>query len=128
VSEENVELVHRMIAAYNRGDYAAATERLHPDIELVPPGDQPPYRGIDQVREWMEPDAFSRQDTEAREVTVIDHGLLVHQHTAAKGAGSGIELEFDSWSLWSFDDAGLITRVVYFLDRNQALAAAGLSE
>ena len=35
-------------------------------------------------------------------------------------------MDFDAWFIWSFDDAGLVTRVEVFLDRDSALEAAGL--
>jgi ketosteroid isomerase-like protein len=126
MSEEKIELLRRLMDAYNRGDYIAATERVHPDVELVTPIRR--VIGIERLREWMKPDAFAKQKGELREVTVVDDGLLVHSHVSATGAGSGIDMEIDAWSIWSFDDAGLITRVVYFLDREQAVKAAGLSE
>ena len=127
--EERVKLLRRWIDAYNRGDYITATEGAHPDIELVPPGDQPPYRGIEQLRDWMKPDAFSKQSTEAGEFRAVDDDrVLVLQHTWVTGASTGIEMDFDAWFIWSFDDAGLVTRVEVFLDRDSALEAAGLSE
>ena len=128
MSEENVELLRRLIDAYNRGDYVAASERAHPDVEMIPPGDQPPYRGVKQLRDWMKPDAFAKQRTEGREFTEVGNRVLMRQHTWITGASSGIEMDFDNWSLWSFDDDGLITRVEFFLDRQAALEAAGLSE
>jgi hypothetical protein len=48
----------------------------------------------------------------------------------ARGASSGIELELVSWSVWTFDDDGLMTRIEIYLDReaDRAREAAGLSD
>jgi ketosteroid isomerase-like protein len=128
MSQENVEIVRQMFDAYNRGDYDAAAKLAHPDVEMVPPGDQSPYRGRDALRNWMEPNAFSKQTAEAREITAVGDRILVQAHSWLTGASSGIELEVDFWSVWWFDDAGLVTRSEIFLDRKPALEAAGLSE
>jgi ketosteroid isomerase-like protein len=128
MSQKRVELLRRATDAFNRGDYAAATERAHPDVEYVPPGDQPPYRGVDQVRNWMQPDAFAKQRVELLDFEDAGDHLLVHAHTWVTGASSGIEMELDFWAVWTFDDADLVTRVQFFLDEHQALEAAGVSE
>ena len=48
----------------------------------------------------------------------------------ARGAASGIELEVVTWSVWSFDDDGLITRIEVYLDYEESKAreAARLAE
>ena len=59
-----------------------------------------------------------------------DRKVIGKQHIKARGAGSGIELEITSWSVWTFDDDGLITRVEIFLPHEEAKAreAAGVRE
>ncbi len=128
MSEEKVEIIRSIMDAFNRGDYDAAAEIAHPDIEMIPPGDQSPYRGREALRNWMEPDAFAEQTVEAREFIASGDRILMEAHSWNIGANSGIELELDFWSLWSFDDAGFVTRTEVFLDRRLALEAAGLSE
>ena len=48
----------------------------------------------------------------------------------ARGAASGIELDVLTWSVWSFDEDGLITRIEIYLDHEEdrARKAAGLTE
>jgi hypothetical protein len=105
-------------------------EIAHPDIEFVPPGGQAPLRGAEAFRAWMEPDALEEQRIEAREMRVNGDKVLVRQHTWARGAGSGIELEVGTWGVWTLDEDGLVTRLEGFLEHeeNQALEAAGMSE
>ena len=79
----------------------------------------------------MEPDAFQEQVVKAFEpVVVTDRTILGKQLMMARGATSGIELDVLTWSVWTFDDDGLITRIEIYREReeDQAREAAGLSE
>jgi len=131
MSQENVEVVHRWLEAISTEDFDAALALVHPDIEFVPPGGQPPYRGAESLRRWMEPDAFQEQVVTPLETVVAADGtILARQHLMARGTGSGIELEGHSWSVWNFDETGLITRIEIYLDHEEdkAREAAGLQE
>ncbi len=127
--QENVEIVGRWFEALNAEDFDAALALVHPEIEFVPPGGQAPYRGAASLRRWMEPDAFREQVVQPLEsVVAADGRVLTRQHVTARGASSGIELDLISWSVWSFDGDGLITRVEIYLDHeaDRAREAAGL--
>jgi ketosteroid isomerase-like protein len=128
--QEMISSLRRAYEAFNRGDFDTAIEVAHPEIEFFPPGDQAPLRGADAFRAWMEPDAFESQQLQPREFRVQGNHVLVRQHARARGAGSGIEVELETWVLWAFDDDGLVTRVESFLPHQdaEALEAAGLSE
>jgi ketosteroid isomerase-like protein len=130
MSQEKIERVRATYDAYNRGDFDAAMETVHPDIEFVPPGGQQAIRGAARVRAWMEPDAFESQVVEPLDFRVAGNKVLVHARTKIRGAGSGIEADFLFWAVWTYDDAGLQTRVEIYLDREEAeaLEAVGLSE
>src|SRR5215216_7038489 len=133
MSEENVETARRWLEAISGGsdDFDCALALVHRDIVFVPPGDQPPYRGVERVRRWMEPDAFQEQVVKAFEpVVVTDRTILGRQLVMARGAASGIELDVLTWSVWTFDEDGLITRIEIYLDHEEdrARKAAGLSE
>jgi ketosteroid isomerase-like protein len=130
MSQENVESARRWLEAVSSEDFDAALALVHPDIEFVPPGDQPAYRGTERIRRWMEPDAFEEQVIEPLDFVVAGDGkILGRQHVKARGAASGIEMEIITWSVWTFDEDGLITRVVVYLPHEEARAreAAGLS-
>ena len=103
--------LHRTYAAFSRGDFDAAMEMAHPEIEFVSPREQSRLRGADALRAWMEPDAFEEQQIEPREIRIQGNKVLVRQHTRARGAGSGIELDVDMWAVWTVDDDGLVTRI-----------------
>ena len=127
---EIIESLRRGFDAYNRGDFDAASENWHPEVELVPAGRQSTIKGVAAIRAWMEPDAFESQEVELLEFRVVGHKVLVRHRSKIHGAGSGIEAEFVNWSVWTFDEAGLVTRFEIFLpnEEAEALEAAGLSE
>src|SRR5215216_741479 len=101
MSQENVESARRWLEAVGSEDFETALGLVHPEIEFVPPGDQPAYRGTESVRRWMEPDAFEEQVIEPLDFVVAADGrLLGRQHIKARGATSGIEMEITTWSVW----------------------------
>jgi ketosteroid isomerase-like protein len=127
MSQENVEIVRRWLEALSSEDFDAALALVHRDVVFVPPGDQAPYRGAESLRRWMEPDAFPGQVIEPLEtVAVTDRTILGRQHIRARGRASGIELDVISWSVWTFDEDGLITRIEIYLghEEDKALEAA----
>jgi ketosteroid isomerase-like protein len=130
MSQENVELLRSVYEAFNRGDFEAVVQAVHPDIEFIRVGGLPPVRGAAAAREWMEPDALEDQRFEPLDFTVNGNKVLVHQRVTGRGAGSGIEMDFTTFAVFTLDDDGLVTRVEGFLPHQQAeaLEAAGLSE
>jgi ketosteroid isomerase-like protein len=133
MSDENVETARRWLEAISGSteDFDGALALVHRDIVFVPPGDQPPYRGAQSLRRWMEPDAFDKQVVKSFEpVVVTDRTILGRQLVTARGTTSGIEMDVTTWSVWSFDGDGLITRIELYLDHEEGKAreAAGLRE
>jgi ketosteroid isomerase-like protein len=130
MSEENVETIRAFYEVYNRRDFDALPKPLHPDIELIPAGDQAPIKGPARVRAWMEPDAFESQVIDLLDLRVVGDKVLVRGRTKIRGAGSGIEAEYLFWAVWTFDEAGVPTRVEIYLGHQEAeaLKAAGLSD
>jgi ketosteroid isomerase-like protein len=135
MNEQDADKIARMRRAYdafNRGDFDAALEvgGLHPEFEYVPPGGLAPVRGAESFRAWMEPDAFDSQVAEPLDFRIAGNRVLVLQRTRSRGAASGIEMEADSWGVWTLDEAGLVTRFeTFFADQEaEALRAAGLEE
>ena len=129
MSEANLKTLRRWMEAISEEDFDAAMALMHPDAEVVPPGGQPPYRGAENLRRWMEPDALRDQVIKILEAeTAGDGTILAKHHVTARGASSGFELDVDTWSVWSFGEEGLIMRGQIFLEREETEAreAAGL--
>ncbi len=128
--EEMIAALRRLHDAFNRGDFEAVVQLVHPDIELVRPGGMSSVKGSAALREWMEPDAFEEQRIEPLDFRVNGDKVLVREHVTGRGAGSGIEVDFVNCIVWTLDDHGLVKEAQGFLPHEEAdaLKAAGLSE
>jgi hypothetical protein len=112
--DELIELLKRNTEAINRGDFDTAIQLADPDIVFVRPGGLPELRGADAIRAWMEPDAFESQRYELLDHQVRGNRILTRSRTIARGAGSGIEMEIEAMTLWTFNEEGKVARVEAF--------------
>lgn len=123
--EQMIELLRRNNDALNRGEFDTAIELAAPDIVYVRPGGLPELRGAEAVRAWMEPDAFDSQEVELLAFETVGQRVLTRQITRARGAGSGIEMEIESFAVWAFNEDGKVSWVEAFtLDDEQAARRA----
>ncbi len=132
MSQENVEIVRMMLEAFLEGDYPASLELLHPEVEWHETrgglDDGRLARGHDQVvAAFIETaEAWESQKLEVTDFIDADEVVVVW-HEVARGKGSGVEVETETAVLYSVED-GKVVRVFPFMDRKEALEAAGLSE
>jgi ketosteroid isomerase-like protein len=134
MSEENVGVIFEHIEAFNRGDVEALVATVSPDVEWEDAmfwSEVPRiYRGRDEVRDWfrrvLEPwESIHGEPGEIREGS--DGRVLVGGVITARGRESGAEASLGGWFVfWVADGISIKRRV--FLDRAEALEAAGLSE
>jgi hypothetical protein len=124
--DQKVERVSTLLTAMNAGEYDLAAELGHPEIVLVRAGGAGELRGKEQLRGWMEPDAFESQVTEILEFEVEGDRVMARIHSRARGAASGIEIEIGAWTVYTFDDQGSLTRVEIFLEHEEDLARRAL--
>jgi hypothetical protein len=125
--DELMEVVRRIMDAFNQGDFGTAVALAHPEVVFARPGGLADLQGVEALREWMEPDAFESQLTEIRGMETVANRVLVDQHSVNRGAGSGIEMSIDTWGVWTFDEDGKITRVQLFLGHEEDEARRALS-
>ncbi len=117
------------IEAFNREDFDATLEVLHPDFEWhrgavsIEGG---VIRGRENLRTLMTPDIFDRQLLTVDDITINDDKVLVETRFRARGRTSGIELENRSWQVWTVRD-DLAVRVELFDDEATARVAAGMA-
>jgi ketosteroid isomerase-like protein len=127
-ADDRIEKLRAGFEAINRGERDVPAEMAHPDIEVVRVGQLPPITGVAAFREWLEPDAFEETAYDDLEFTASGDKVLSHQRIRARGAGSGIEMELETWAVWTFDDDDLVVRAELYLEHDEpkARAAAGL--
>ena len=132
MSQENVEIVRRDIAARSARDWVVLAEIWHPDIELELVAGAGTFRGLDEIRPFFETlsNLYSEYRVEADEI--IDAGDRVL--TVERIGGRGLkDSDVATWvedkvsRLISFKD-GRVWRIKEFRSRDHALKAAGLSE
>jgi ketosteroid isomerase-like protein len=134
MSGDNVEIVRRIFAAWERGDYGSA-EWAHPEIRLVSADGPTPgsWNGVAAMTEaWRETlSAFEELRGVADEYRALDaERVLVLMHFSGRGKTSGLEVEdiqMKGANLFHIRD-GKVTRLVTYWDRERAFADAGLSE
>jgi ketosteroid isomerase-like protein len=132
-------MVHRAmqlgVEALNRRDYKAAFALYHPDAELtVFPefaalGFEPAYRGRDARIGFHDRWNAEWGDFRFEPEELIDLGdrVVVHGHMKGSGLSSGAAVD-TYWASILILSGGRVRRELAFLDRGEALKAAGLAE
>jgi ketosteroid isomerase-like protein len=133
VSEENVEIVRRAYAAFNRGDLDAVVADVAPDAEYVTSGTIPGSRGVYRGREelkrhfgWLR-EEFDDVRVEVHDLIGAGDQVLVLRTSRGRGKQSGVEASWTTWQLWTVLDGELV-RGQGFTSEEEALRAAGLQE
>jgi ketosteroid isomerase-like protein len=129
-------LIARAYAAANRRDFELVLTfndpgayEYRPSADLLPPDMAAAYHGHAGYREfwryWLEAFEDIRWDPEQ----ILDFGssALVTTRQSGHGSGSGVAVSEPVFQLFTFR-RGLVVRQEDFLDRSQALAAAGRRE
>jgi ketosteroid isomerase-like protein len=134
MSEENVENLLQAVEAFNRKDADAFVALASPEVEwedaMFWSGVARTYRGRDELREWFNEveEAWESIHVEVEEITEAgDDRAFAELFLTGRGAGSGVETELRVWQVNWFVDGKTARRRV-FLERAEALEAAGLSE
>jgi ketosteroid isomerase-like protein len=134
MSKENVEGVREAVAAINRGDFAAALDRAHPDVEwqtLDAFPDAGTYRGPEGVQAFFQTwlDTFRGFRLHLDKCVRVDEDrVLAALRVSGEGVESGVEVESPAFfQLLEFRDGQLI-RARMFETEAEALEAAGLRE
>ena len=132
MSQENVEAARRLYNARNRGDVEAVVTECHPQVEWHPHlsslgGQQ--VRGHAGVRQYLRSlaEEWATFRHELDEFFDAGDSVVAFLHTRAVGRTSGVEVDMPVAHLLTFESGRCIKSVSY-IDRSQALEAAGLSE
>ena len=137
---DNVEIARRFFELVGPADIESveasepalrelAAEHTGPDFEWVQAETGTPTREFDAIleghRQWIEPWEEIHQELEE----LLDGGdaVMAVVHLRGRAKLSGVEAEMRTYFVFSFRD-GKVVRVVEYLEREEALAAAGLAE
>jgi ketosteroid isomerase-like protein len=107
MSQENVEIVARLVDAWNQANVEAILALFDPECEVIFPPEVPepgPFHGHTELREWAEGflAAWESHHAEVVELIEADHSIVAILHLIGRGSGSGIEMdETDATSLHS---------------------------
>src|SRR2546423_4060852 len=125
------ELFERAAAGEDVSDAFDYWELVDPDVVLVEVAEFPDaatYRGIDQVRRWLQAffDIFDEISVEPQDFLSTGDRVVVSTQQRFRSK-AGVEVEQDITQVLQFRDG----RVIYatgYRDRSNALKAAGLEE
>jgi ketosteroid isomerase-like protein len=132
MSQENVDLVRSLYAAWNTGDYRRALALIDPEIEVesvagsISAGTYRGHAGLSQLLEefWSQ---FDDRRSEVKEYIPTGDDVVTSVLHYGRGKKSGIEVEMYHWHQWTLRD-GKVVRWRLFSDRREAFEAAGLAE
>jgi len=132
MSQENVDLVRSAFDRFNAGERAPDPDLWHPDVEYVPDRLDPEpatHHGIGAVaktfRSWV--DAYPDLRVEPVEMRANDDRVFVWVRFSGHGAESGLAIGMERAQVFTFERSRIV-RAEEYLDRTDALDAAGLRE
>ena len=135
VSEENLEIVRRLLDAVDRRDTPTVLALYDPSVEMdfshSPFADftsQGHYHGLDDVRsafrDWY--DAWENVETDVDELIDAGEHVISVFNYRGRGRRSGVEVEWKQMAgIWTIRD-GKVVRAEWLRTRAQALEAAGV--
>ena len=132
MSEENVEIVKRAVAAYSGRDYETMRELAHPEMELDWSAslglDARVYQGRERVLRFYENYLETFEEIDIQPDRFIESGdWVVVPNTSLVRGRDGIETV--ARATFTFEvRGGLITRICLYQETQEALEAVGLSE
>jgi ketosteroid isomerase-like protein len=130
MSQENVEIVRSLVDALNRRDDDALLALTRPDVEFRSDGLKKTYRGHAELREYrrdLEEAINDWRFTTDRFLQASGERVLQLYRISSGGRASGVPVHAEGAILWTF--AGdRVLKATGFLDRTEALEAAGLWE
>ena len=134
MSEENVEIVRAVNAAFNEGDLDAFLEFVAVDAELRDLANAPDQSGVVKgraaIREvwtlWTEAFDDFRADVDE----YIDRGdvVICAVHCLGQGKGSGTSVDTHELHMYELREGRIVRATLGFRSKGEALEAAGLRE
>jgi ketosteroid isomerase-like protein len=131
MSQENVAVVRRALAALDRRDVEAYLEVASPQIELINPTSslEGPITGHEGIRRFFR-DLWTFSEAsqfQVEEIRAVGGRVLAFFVLTTRGRMSEIETSVPLAGVYDIED-GKVRRAHIFADRTQALQAVGLAE
>ena len=126
MSDDDLEAVRGVYAAFAKGDLAAATELFADDILFEPMSDgRQAFVGLEAVGRQMREFLSHWEDfrVEAEEFRRVGDSIVVTERQRGRGKASGVETESTFYAVWTFR-GGSAVRVRWETDEAAALSAA----
>jgi ketosteroid isomerase-like protein len=134
MSQESVEVVRRVVEAFNRRDWVAWESHWHREAEWYDPPEAPGsgvHRGVQSIRRYFDELLEIGAEGWNVEVDAIESVgrdcVLIRARSVLVGRESGIPIEDGLFQLVGLED-GRVRRVRNFRSSRDALEAVGLSE
>jgi ketosteroid isomerase-like protein len=130
VSQENVGIVRRVVAALNGRDLEGYLACCSEDVELHLPVVAGVYEGPEGIKRWFTDieDAGPDFHIDLRCVKAIGgNQVLAFFRVTSTGRASGIPVTMETANIYDLID-GKISRIRIFFDHHEALKAVGLQE
>ena len=130
MSEEDLDALRKVYAAWARGDFHVGAELFDPDIEFVLNPDWPDpgvYRGLEAMQRAWGNYLRTWQDWrgEAQEFISAGDRVFVAVRLRARGRGSDAPIDTAGFNVWTMR-GGKAVRLALYLDREKALRDAGI--
>jgi ketosteroid isomerase-like protein len=130
MSQENVEVVQRLLEAIGRRDFVSGLACLHPHLEWIPrrAATEGTYNGHQGFEKFVaDTDAAFEIFEPHFELLDVAEKVLAWGNITIRGTGSGVEMDVAAGGIFEFRD-GLIARWQDYGSKQDALEAVGLSE
>ena len=132
MSQENIDIVRRGVAAMNRGDAEAFNALCDPRIEMHlvgAVGEPVSYVGSDGVFQFFRDmgESWAEWGFEVEETRDLDQQVLITGRQRGRGRVSGLEIDSPRACVLAVRD-GAVTELRYFTEPADARKAVGLEE
>jgi ketosteroid isomerase-like protein len=134
VSQENVDVVRRLNAAFNRRDRDAMFAMYHPEVEwcdLQHAPDAPErLHGVSAVKAYLDQwyEAFDNFTAEIDEYIDAGQFVVTLTHWRATGKGSALVIDLHTADVVELSGRKIIQVTIGYADKSEALKAVGLEE
>lgn len=132
MSEENLSTAREIFEQWERGNWSAGADLMHPEVVVSweEPAQMVRCDGAEEIRRNLA--AFLEQwrsyRVRAEEVSAIgEDGVLVQAHQSGVGEASGALVENRVFVIWRFS-GDKVVQIHWRFDRADALRAAGLAD